>query len=1362
MSDTRTKREDPPSARGEPEEDELYMLNATLGTDISDVESISQLNVLHEIYADLLGDRDRQDTLHPYPGNGSVSGNGSPRRQGRPERAALTPVVSMAGGSQPQGNPAGTMSAPLRPAQPVKQEPEYHTTPGSTATGAGSTSSGRHPRALSSTITSASLNSPAALQASARSRSQLSPLSRVFEDDGAGATSSSSVGMAYLQAQSQIMTLERKVAQLQAQLQSQTRDAKETRNRDAARIAELESQVYDLQAANHAQQQRYDQEVLRHQTEVANMKLQHTAEIDKLREELRAALSLRSDRGLPPSSDELSEGYASRVVATLKAELQDLRISEPVYLEFKARAPEARTLREAVCIKVYEMLRAQELEQERLKDELKAAEERARKHEQQSIDAVRERDSERRTRERQVAQLQHVAKELEAQLSVYEEQIAQLRNQVREQREKALQFDSVRAHADALERRLIDAEASIKAERGQQHNNSEELSRLRSQMQLDAKEMATLRSDKIFLQRELESSRGELKRALDECQLLRRRVDELEHAKRDLTDELLKVQTESRLNYESKLDKELARIGAMSEAEVAKLRAHQRDMYEREIAQLNESLSTVRREADNLRSQLEALRRCADADAEAARAARGQLESQLADVRGELKLKAFEAERATAEAAQAQKDVERLKVALDTERAKGEIIREEFFTLREEAGLREAQWRQEEKLLRDQIASYEALEHDLDLAILKAGKDVATAFDNPESATLSQTIRGVDAVLNAITSQGASSIDDAKRRVKQSLMLAHRLTEKQRELETVRKDLAQAQALCTKLQLENSNLQRAVIRGAANTLQASKSLGVENMSTSLEESANATAKGDGLNVLANTLRAQNEEIRELRAQLTGMEAVNSTLRTRISVLENQIEAERAKAKTVCSKLAKDLRRLLHQQKQVAVARELIKRLVAMQSQPAAQIHTGSATANQSQQMQLLKQLQQLLPAQGGTDVPVASQSEAPRVNSSQPSQQPRVEQVPQTQLQSPAAPESPPSSPQDMNKQSASSSSMKELADLLRSCLTARFQSNAAPQASSQVSGSNVHASTTTATAAKSASTSTTSPREQSRKVCDSPTASVASDYGDEGNASRDEINKNASVTSAPAQALSQTQVSTDSSGTSDQSLPHLPRPTVGAGESPDKTSTASQPAAQVPQLQQQQQQQQLPASPHPAQQTAATVCTPAASGEQQQPSARELNIIVTTPRDTEIYANPDEPPVMRISFTTEPLRDSQKLLSSRQPDGVLQPGESIPVRQNTYTTYVQSQPDPFAAVSHLPFEYLQSIAQPFEANVVTTTAAPQARFPGHATPAGYGHAPGTSPSAHVYTAQPVASARSVADSYASDQFSTYSYTGGR
>ncbi|CAM9299076.1 unnamed protein product, partial [Phaeothamnion confervicola] len=568
----------------------------------------------------------------------------------------------------------------------------------------------------------------------------------------------------------------------------------------AATLAQLQQELAHTERRRRMLEQDIEDERRRHETQLREA------------EQLWARQGASLRRGL-----ELAESERDVAVRRLDDRrtflVSDLPISDALAAELRRRAPEELSVREAVRLAAHNMMAAAKDGMERARRELQdvretlaaatdAAEARAREHAR----AKRMADSREEGLRLEVAALEARSADLARRAEHAEAEAETLRD-------KGRRYDVVAAAS-------VDATAQLEAARALTARQADALAALTdaertlSQRTADAEQRrAALELDKGYLARQLDAAMAAGDAAERAASAAAERCRELERARDALAEELPRVAAEARESFERRLAGEVARLREANAKELDDVRGASREAWERENASLREARQSALEEARRLRAELAALR--AAHDDLVLRLGRGEAarEAELAEARGELRLKSFELgqlgvafEEKCGLARQAELREEMLQQQIEAHRA--EFARLEATS---EQKCRELQLMLDTE--REKVRSFEELEVELDHAVVRAGEALLSdpTFTPDPAATNAD---GATAPLGTDGGSGygggyggsynggggnagggggrdtfaAMDILDAvptapRRRVAQAIRLAHRLLQKEGEAE---------------------------------------------------------------------------------------------------------------------------------------------------------------------------------------------------------------------------------------------------------------------------------------------------------------------------------------------------------------------------------------------------------------------------------------------------------------------------------------------------------------------------------------------------------------------------------------------------
>ena len=134
--------------------------------------------------------------------------------------------------------------------------------------------------------------------------------------------------------------------------------------------------------------------------------------------------------------------------------------------------------------------------------------------------------------------------------------------------------------------------------------------------------------------------------------------------------------------------------------------------------------------------------------------------------------------------------VKETKMENESLKAKIDVLKNEYYKLESTARQGNADIKAELAVSKERLGNYELIEKELDSAIMNIAGDSAVEDD------------GTNAIGNALIQTITSAPTTSKRRIQQSLLLANRLQTKQKELESLQKEIAGYKATIENLEAD--------------------------------------------------------------------------------------------------------------------------------------------------------------------------------------------------------------------------------------------------------------------------------------------------------------------------------------------------------------------------------------------------------------------------------------------------------------------------------------------------------------------------------------------------------------------------------
>jgi len=526
---------------------------------------------------------------------------------------------------------------------------------------------------------------------------------------------------------------------------------------------------------------------------------EHTAQAQKLAE-LKSEAELRNSVGRMQHAVTDAGTAGKLATAVFRLQMSDLTISEAQCVALREKPEDELNIREWVQLRFFEARTTHKAESERLRLEVEALRE--------NIYAAQTR-AERA--ERQLARRDATATDLTQELSRQHEQAhahveqvtAELRareRDVSELKEKGLRFDEVFREKERLREEAQSLREAISAQSSaQQKLTKEHLDCSERVLHLEA-EHRLLQKDAEGHEKRARLLEETLTRRDDEAAELRSKVSALKEKKRELARKAAQDQVGAANEVRDHVDTEIKRFQEQARTDLEVVRTNLNALHEKEVHMLEERISANNARTLELQRRLEDEEHAHQALQLSAARVRGDLQSEITELRGAVKLRAFEAERAALIHEEISSSRQQLEVENEQLRQQVEVLRKEYYTLEVQHREGRATERAELASLREQLGSYLEVERELDAAIRTCAAGVATAPQRSAEGE-APTTQSVDEALLLGTTL-ASAPTSAQRRIQQSLLLAQELQRRTRELAQVRAALSDLEAEAERLREE--------------------------------------------------------------------------------------------------------------------------------------------------------------------------------------------------------------------------------------------------------------------------------------------------------------------------------------------------------------------------------------------------------------------------------------------------------------------------------------------------------------------------------------------------------------------------------
>jgi hypothetical protein len=376
--------------------------------------------------------------------------------------------------------------------------------------------------------------------------------------------------------------------------------------------------------------------------------------------------------------------------------------------------------------------------------------------------------------------------------------------------------------------------------------------------------------DKAHLGQELRAAETRAEQASKSAEVYLSKISALEIKNQVLADQLLNAQLNGSTGLESRMEKETSRIREEALAQIEQIKAASRDVIDRENKVLREAKEGAEAAQEQLKRSL---------DNQSAENVRLQTEliqlqarsaSDAADMRAELKLKTFEI--AVMGSTMEEKSRVHRQVEAELNAAKMEVSahRQAFIRLEAESEVSLAESRTQLLAAKSRLAAYEALEVEIDDAVLRVAQAGQVGASDVESHRANDVLFKDKA--NMVDESASSALfstlknmpSHPERRARQAILLAQKVMESE-------KHIAELQSIITKLKLQlkenadvNEQADRTLKRVAQPTVYLVTKLRDEEMAHQVcrEMLKSKNAELIRLQHVYNKLSADNNAIRE--------------------------------------------------------------------------------------------------------------------------------------------------------------------------------------------------------------------------------------------------------------------------------------------------------------------------------------------------------------------------------------------------------------------------------------------------------------------------------------------------------------------
>ncbi|KAL8573389.1 hypothetical protein ACOMHN_032404 [Nucella lapillus] len=628
------------------------------------------------------------------------------------------------------------------------------------------------------------------------------------------------------------------------------------------RVEELEERLHDVTHQKQILQARLESELSIEQDEAKKRQQSVSRELEMVR---------TKQQHLEAANERLREKAGD-----VRKSLRDLSLSEEKYYQLKGIPEEELSLRDYVAVRLYEVSRPLQNEVTQLRMTGQAQEEQVSTYSSELLELKQKLSEEHRAHG-----------ELRVKYQTTSQQLAELQTQLKTDDYKVENYTRVKHERDNLEHDQLEVHRQLTVLQGAHSNLQKERDDLSKELSAAKQSLTLLRQDKDYLSRGQVESSNRVSLMEEKAQQLSRQLEDARQAREEMYEKYVASRDQYKSEYENKLREELEQIRIRTNVEIDRLRTSSKEMYERENRNLREARDMAVAERERLQIAERDTNTKYEHLMDQYRESQAKAESRVSVVRNDLKVKAFEAERAQMMYEETVKNFKDSEMEVEKLHKKAEVLTKEYYALQTAMEKRVVEMETQLSEKTSKLDTYERLEKEMDDVILQAAE-----VDDEQEA---------EKVLFSY-GYGANVPSTAKRRMQQSVQLARRVLELERANTSLRKEVEREKAKCQLLveELEGS--------------------------TSLLDQAQQP-----YSYLIESIRVRDGQVKQQQKHIQVMEG---DLR--------KLEEERAELVQTKNQMALDLERLLNQREEMAMMKQVV---LGLSSRQPSRQKTGSKSAS---------------------------------------------------------------------------------------------------------------------------------------------------------------------------------------------------------------------------------------------------------------------------------------------------------------------------------------------------------------------------------------------------------------------------------
>lgn len=571
----------------------------------------------------------------------------------------------------------------------------------------------------------------------------------------------------------------------------------------------------------------------------------------------------------------------------IRRNLRDFELTEEQYMKLKSFPEDQLSIPEYVSIRFYDLVNPlrKEISELRLKKNELLEELSENKGQLKQLTETYEED--RRNYSELQIRCQRLALEL-----------ADTKQLIQQGDYRKENYDKVKSERDALEQEAVELRRKHEILEASHISQAKERSELSKEVTTLQQTVTLLQKDKEYLNRQNMELSVRCAHEEDRLERLQAQLEETKKAREEMYEKYVTSRDHYKTEYENKLRDELEQIRLKTNQEIDQLRSASREMYERENRSLREARDNALAEKDRaVMAEKDALEKH-DQLLDRYRELQLSTESKVTEFLHQSKLKSFESERAQLIQEETARNLTQCQLECEKYQKKLEVLTKEFYGLQSSSEKRITELQAQNSEHQARLDIYEKLEKELDEIIMQTAE-----IENEDEAERILFSYGY----------GANVPTTAKRRLKQSVHLARRVLQLEKQNSLVLRDLEHQKNQVTQLSQEldraNSLLNqtqqpyRYLIESVRQ--RDSKIVSLKECITQLEKDvSNLNKEKSALQQMKNQMALDLEQLLNHREELAAMKQILTNMRSKrkenkllFTKMESKNVTENQKSKT---------------------------------------------------------------------------------------------------------------------------------------------------------------------------------------------------------------------------------------------------------------------------------------------------------------------------------------------------------------------------------------------------------------------------------------------------------------------------------